>query len=109
MPSNDQEYEDILPIFSYFLRLPDVLVKNAHLRPEVLRKIRATREDAIAQIKKADDDLKAEERYLEREKAKKAKRDEQLKAMDAKTQKKFLEREREKELKKTQKRSNIRG
>ncbi|CAI4211513.1 unnamed protein product [Parascedosporium putredinis] len=89
LPSNDQEYEDILPIFSYFLRLPDVLVKNAHLRPEVLRKVRATRDDAISQIKKADDDLKAEERYLEREKAKKAKRDEQLKAMDAKTQKKF--------------------
>ncbi|PKS11939.1 hypothetical protein jhhlp_001235 [Lomentospora prolificans] len=109
LPSSDKEYDDVLPLFSYFLRLPDVLVKQAHFRPEVLRKIRIIRDDTIAQIKKADDELKAEERNAEREKAKKAKRDEQLKSMDAKTQKKFLEKEREKEYKRNQKKSNIRG
>lgn len=109
LPSSDKEYDDILPLFSYFLRLPDVLVKQAHFRPEVLRKVRAIREDAIAQIKKLDDEIKAEERNAERERAKKVKRDEQLKAMDAKTQKKFLDKEREKEFKKSQKKGNIRA
>ncbi|KEZ44815.1 hypothetical protein SAPIO_CDS2929 [Scedosporium apiospermum] len=109
LPSSDREYDDILPLFSYFLRLPDLLVKQAHFRPEVLRKIRVIREEAIAQIKKADEELKAEERNTERERAKKAKRDEQLKGMDAKTQKKFLEKEREKEFKRSQKKGTVRA
>jgi hypothetical protein len=108
LPSDDK-YEDLLPLFAYFMRIPDVLVRQAHFRPEVSRKIRAVREEAIAQIRKVDEEAKSEERAAEREKAKKAKRDEQLKAMDAKTQKKFLDREREKEMKKSQKKGNIRG
>jgi hypothetical protein len=60
-------------------------------------------------MRKVEEDQKTEERNLEILKSKKAKRDEQLKNMDAKAQKKFLEREREKELKKAQKKSTIRG
>jgi hypothetical protein len=46
---------------------------------------------------------------LEREKAKKLKRDLELKALDAKGQKKYLEKEKEKEMRKNQKKMTSRG
>lgn len=98
------DYTSVLPIFQYFVRVADILVQGAHFRPEVLRKVRATREDTIRKLQKAGEDEKAEERNLEREKAKKLKRDLELKALDAKGQKKYLEKEREKEMRKNQKR-----
>ncbi|KAI6246655.1 hypothetical protein HI914_04829 [Erysiphe necator] len=97
------EYSCILPIFNYFLCLTDSLVQHAHFRPEISRKIRATREEAIRKILKSQEELKAEERNLEREKAKKLKRDLDLKALDSKAQKKYLEKEKEKEMRKSQK------
>lgn len=108
LPSNN-DYTPLLPLFSYAIQFPDVLVQGAHFRPEVLRKVRNVREEAIAQIKKQDETEKAEERALEREKAKKEKRDRELSALDAKAQKKYLEKEREKELRKTQKKQTQRG
>ncbi|KAF6837311.1 duf1682 domain protein [Colletotrichum plurivorum] len=108
LPSNNN-YESLLPIFEYFVRIPDALVSGAHFRPEVLRKVRSIREETIAQIKKAADAEKAEERALEREKVKKAKRDAELSALDAKAQKKYLEREREREQKKSMKKQTMRG
>merc|ERR1711939_427058 len=98
------DYTSGLPIFQYFVRVADILVQGAHFRPEVLRKVRTTREDTIRKLQKAGEDEKAEERNLEREKAKKLKRDLELKALDAKGQKKYLEKEREKEMRKNQKR-----
>ncbi|KAL2064680.1 hypothetical protein VTL71DRAFT_3818 [Oculimacula yallundae] len=98
------DYSNVLPIFQYFIRVADILVQGAHFRPEVLRKVRTTREDTIRKLQKAGEDEKAEERNLEREKAKKLKRDLELKALDAKGQKKYLEKEREKEMRKNQKR-----
>ncbi|CAK7197639.1 hypothetical protein SEUCBS139899_000287 [Sporothrix eucalyptigena] len=108
LPSNNN-YESLLPIFSYFVRSADVLVQAAHLRAEVLRKIKNSREEIAKQIKKADAEEKAEERALEREKLRKQKRDAELNALDAKAQKKYLEREREKELRKAAKKSTMRG
>lgn len=108
LPSNNN-YEGLVPLFSYFLRLPDVLVAAAHFRPEVSRKVRNARESMIAEIKKAAEDEKAEERLLEKEKAKKAKRDADLKLLDAKAQKKYLDKEREKEQRKAQKRQTMRA
>ncbi|KAK4106442.1 DUF1682-domain-containing protein [Parathielavia hyrcaniae] len=108
LPSNN-EYTNLVPIFKYFLRLPDRLVQGAHWRPEVLRKVKAAREATISQIKKVDEEKLAEERALERERAKKAKRDQELKALDAKAQKKYLEREREKEMKKSMKKQTMRA
>ncbi|KPM35766.1 hypothetical protein AK830_g10806 [Neonectria ditissima] len=102
-------YDDLLPIFSYFLRLPDTLVKVAHFRPEVLKKVRTIRESMISEIKKAGEDERAEERLVEKEKARKAKREADLKGLDAKAQKKYLDKEREKELRKSQKKSTMRG
>ena len=74
-----------------------------------MRKVRTTREDAIRKLQKADEEEKAEERALEREKAKKIKRDLELKGLDAKAQKKYLEKEKEREQKKTQKKMTQRG
>lgn len=98
-----------MPIFQYFMRISDALVKSAHFRPEVTRKLKLIREDNIKQIKKADEDEKAEERAAEREKIRKAKREQELNALDAKAQKKYLEKEREKELRKSMKKQTARG
>ncbi|KAK8933063.1 hypothetical protein H634G_07302 [Metarhizium anisopliae BRIP 53293] len=108
LPS-DNNYDNLLPIFSHFLRLPDFLVQNGRFRPEVLKKVRATREAMISQIKKAAEEEKSEERQFEKEKAKKAKRDAELKGLDAKAQKKYLEKEKEKELRRSQKKMTMRG
>ncbi|CAG8973504.1 hypothetical protein HYALB_00002829 [Hymenoscyphus albidus] len=103
------DYSKLTPIFTYFLRLTDTLVQGAHFRPEVLRKVRTTREDAIRKLQKADEEEKAEERQLEKEKAKKLKRDLELKGLDAKAQKKYLEKEKDREMKKMQKKQTQRG
>jgi hypothetical protein len=108
IPSNG-DYSSILPLFEYFIRLADILAQSAHFRPEVLRKVRATREEAIRKLQRADEEERAEERNIEREKAKKLKRDLELKVLDAKGQKKYLEKEKERELKKSQKKMTSRG
>ncbi|EHL02493.1 hypothetical protein GLAREA_12430 [Glarea lozoyensis ATCC 20868] len=108
LPSSG-DFSKLLPIFEYFIRLTDTLVQGAHFRAEVLRKVRVTREDAIKKLQKADEDEKAEERALEREKAKKLKRDLELKGLDAKAQKKYLEKEKEREMRKMQKKQTQKG
>jgi Skp family chaperone for outer membrane proteins len=70
-----------LPLYTYFLRLPDTLVSVAHFRPEVLRRVKATREEESNKIKKVDLDGKAEERRLQAEKTKRQQRDAKLKTM----------------------------
>jgi len=109
LPGSASEYQNTLPMFDYFLRLPDLLVQSAHFRPEVMRKVRSAREDTIRKLQKADEEEKAEERALEREKAKRMKRELELKGLDAKAQKKYLEKEREREQKKSMKKQTTRG
>ena len=53
-----------MPIFKYFLRLPDALASGAHFRSEVQRKLRNTREAEINKLKKSDESEKAEDRIL---------------------------------------------
>ncbi|RQM08514.1 hypothetical protein DH86_00000231 [Scytalidium sp. 3C] len=108
LPSSD-DYSTVLPLFEYFLRLPDFLVQSAHFRPEVMRKVREIREETIRKLQKADEERKAEERALEKEKAKKLKREMDLKGMDAKAQKKYLEKEKEKEYRRNQKRATVKA
>ncbi|KOS16978.1 UPF0674 endoplasmic reticulum membrane protein [Escovopsis weberi] len=108
LPAGD-DYEVLMPLFRVFLGLPDALVQSAHFRPEVLKRVRATREHMVAQIKKQAEEEKSEERALEKERAKKAKRDAELKGLDAKAQKRYLEKEKEKELRRSQRRSVMRG
>lgn len=109
LPSSPAKYNDSMPLFSYFLRLPDLLVQSAHFRPEILRKVRTVREDMIRSLKKESEKEKAEERELERERAKKLKRDLELKGLDAKAQKKYLDKEREREQKRAMKKQTMRG
>ncbi|KAK4157134.1 hypothetical protein C8A00DRAFT_40496 [Chaetomidium leptoderma] len=106
---SDNDYTNLVPIFQCFLRLTDRLVQGTRFRPEVLRKVKAARETTIKQIQKADEEERAEERAQERERVKKAKRDQELNALDAKAQKKFLEREREKEMKRGMKKQTMRA
>ncbi|KAI0103102.1 DUF1682-domain-containing protein [Hypoxylon sp. NC0597] len=108
LPSSDN-YDDLAPLLSYFVRISDHLVASAHFRPEVLRKIKAVRDENIKQIQKAAEEEKAEERQAERDRARKAKRDAELNALDAKAQKKYLEKEREKELRKSAKKQTVRA
>lgn len=108
LPS-DNDYTKFTDLFSYFVRLPDMLVQNGHYRPEVLKKVRAVRDAKIAQIKRVMEEERAEERLVDKEKAKKAKRDAELKGLDAKAQKKYLDKEREKELRRSQKKQTMRG
>ncbi|KAK0736970.1 hypothetical protein B0T21DRAFT_330691 [Apiosordaria backusii] len=108
LPSNN-DYNNLLPIFHYFLRISDQLAKSAHFRPEVVKKVKAVRETTIKKIQKAEEEEKAEERAIEKEKARKAKRDAELNALDAKGQKKYLEKERERELKKGTKKMTTRA
>merc|ERR1712054_197362 len=83
LPGNN-DYNALNRLFNYTLHLPDFLVQHGSFRPKELRK--AAKEE------------KNEERILEREKAKKAKRDAELAALDAKAQKKYLEKEQTKEM-----------
>ena len=96
-------YKPTIPIFEYFLRLPDHLVVHARFRPEVKRKIMATRDAEQSKLRKADEEEKAEDRRLESEKKKKEIRDGKLKGMSADEQRKFLEKERLKEGKRGEK------
>ena len=102
-------YDPTIPIFEYFLRLPDTLASNARFRPEVRRKIMATREAEQSQLRKADEEEKAEEGRLENEKKKKELRDGKLKGMSADEQRKFLEKERLKEGKRGEKKMMKKG
>ncbi|OTB02259.1 hypothetical protein M426DRAFT_322837 [Hypoxylon sp. CI-4A] len=108
LPSSNN-YDDLAPLLSYFIRIADHLAASAHFRPEVLRKVKAVRDENIKHIQKAAEEEKAEERQAERDRAKKAKRDAELNGLDAKAQKKFLEREREKELRKSSKKQTVRA
>jgi hypothetical protein len=92
-----------MPLWAYFLRLTDKLVANAHYRPEVLRKIKATREAEIRRISKIAEDEEAEKRKLAMDKEKKDKREDMIRKMTPAEQKKFLDKERERDLKKQQK------
>jgi hypothetical protein len=108
MPSSNN-YDNLVPLFTVFVRLADQLAVSAQFRPEVLRKVKAVRDETIRQIQKVAEDEKNEERTLEREKVKKAKRDAELNALDAKGQKKYLDKEKEKQLRKANKRQTMRG
>ncbi|KAF2469332.1 DUF1682-domain-containing protein [Lindgomyces ingoldianus] len=102
-------YTPTLPLFSYFIRMPDQLVSVGRFRPEAMRRIKQTREEQIAKIRKLDDDEKAEERKLKGDKEKKEKRDQMLGRMTAEEQRKYLEKEREREGKRREKKKTVKA
>lgn len=89
--------------------MSDHLVSAAHFRPEALRRIKQTREERIAKLRKADDEEKAEERKLAADKLKKEQRDAKLGRLSADEQRKFLEKERERNAKKGMKKSTVKA
>jgi len=109
LPANAHNYVETMPLWVYFLRFTDKLVANAHFRPEIMRKIKAVREDEIRRIAKIANDEEAENRKQTLDKEKKEKREAMLKSMSAAEQKKFLDKEREKEMKRSQKKMTLRS
>lgn len=91
------------------MRLPDFLVSQARFRPEAMRRIKATREEQIAKIRRVDEDEKAEERKLAGDKLKKEKRDALLGRMSAEEQRKYLDKERERDSKKKMKKQTVKA
>ncbi|PYH34480.1 CCDC47 family protein [Aspergillus neoniger CBS 115656] len=109
LPSSAEGYSTTLPLFTQFLRFADRLVGSAHFRPEVMRKVRSTRDEEIKKLRRADEEEKAEERRLAAEKVKKEDRERLLRGMSADEQKKYLEREQQKEHRRMMKKSTRRG
>lgn len=102
-------YSSTIPLFTAFLRLPDILVSSARFRPEVTRKVRATREEELKKIRKLDEEEKSEERRTKLEVARKKERDEKLRGLSSEEQKKFLEKERTMELRRGQKKRSMKA
>lgn len=98
-----------MPIFSYLLSIPDILVQKGHFRPEAMRRVKQTREEEMRVIKRSKENEEAEDRKLKADKDKKEKRDKLLSRMTADEQKKYLDKEREKEMRKGQKRMTMRS
>lgn len=98
-----------LPIFSYFLRMSDQLVSSAHFRPEVMRRVRVTREEESKKIKKLTEAETADERKSAADKVKLDARNAKLKGMSADQQRKFLEKEKEKSQRKGMGRKTVKA
>ncbi|KAI9800029.1 MAG: hypothetical protein M1833_003558 [Piccolia ochrophora] len=103
VPSSEAGWNSTRALVSYVLRLPDQLASSAHFRPDVMRKVRQTRDDQTRKLQRADEDEKAEERATKRDREKKEKREAMLKNLTADEQRKYLDKEREKGLRKNQK------
>lgn len=97
------------PLFTYFIRLADILSEKGHFRPDAMKRVKATREEEIKKIKKADETEKNEERRAEKEKEKRRERDEKVRGMSTEQQRKFLEKERASDMRKSQKGKTMRA
>lgn len=86
-----------------FIRLTDHLVNTAHFRPEVHRKVKATRDEQVKALERVKEEEQREERDQKKAEEKKKQRDGRLRGMSAEEQKRFLEKEKEKELRRAAK------
>lgn len=109
LPSSAAGYQSTLPLFRYFVRMPDHLVASGRFRSEAMRRVRQTREDEVRKIKREVEKEREEEKKAEGDKGKKEKRDALLKNMSAEEQRKYLEKEREKDMRKSSKKRTIKG
>lgn len=108
LPSNG-DYLPVLPVFLAFIRLSDHLASAARFRPEVLKKVNATRETERSKLKKVSDQVAEEERREMADKMRKEERDRKLKGLSAEEQRKFLEKESARDRKKQEKKMTKRG
>ncbi|KAK9457212.1 hypothetical protein V1511DRAFT_156372 [Dipodascopsis uninucleata] len=104
-PEEEAASKDIL---NAALNTIDVAVAKAYWRPEVSRKIKATRDDEIRKLKRQAEEEKAEEVAKQRAKEKKEQK-QSMSKLSAEEQKKFQQKEREKELRRMQKKQTKRG
>ncbi|WEW61745.1 hypothetical protein PRK78_007239 [Emydomyces testavorans] len=102
-------YASSLPLFHLFIRLTDRLAASGRFRQEILRKLRATRDEEIRKLRRANEEEKAEERKTAAEKIKKEERDRLLRGMSAEEQRKYLEKEKERETKREMKKHSRRA
>ncbi|KAI9667155.1 MAG: hypothetical protein M1831_001332 [Alyxoria varia] len=109
IPSTEEQIKATLPLFRYFLRLPDILCAAPRFRAEALRRVRATRDEEIRKIKKTSEDEKAEERRTKAEKEKKEEREKKLRNLSADEQRKALEKERASDMRRGQKKKTTKS
>ncbi|KAK9236034.1 hypothetical protein V1525DRAFT_346976 [Lipomyces kononenkoae] len=96
--ANTPEQEQAtVQLVNAFLNTVDLAVAKAHWRPEVSRKLKATRDDEIRKLKKIADEEKAEELAKQRAKEKKEQKQE-IGKLTAEEQRKAQTKEREKEI-----------
>ena len=105
----EKDASSTLPLFQAFLRLPDQLVNKGHFRAEVMRRVKATREEESKKIRKLEDEQKGEERREKSAKQKNEEREKKLKGLSADEQKRFLEKEREKNQRKRMGKQTMKG
>lgn len=106
--SGSSDYQASNALLGSFLRIADTMV-TTKFRPEVMKKVKATREEEARKIKKLEDQEKAEDRKSNADKAKKEEREKKLKGMSADEQRKYLDREREKDQRKAMGRRTMKG
>ncbi|PNS19158.1 UPF0674 endoplasmic reticulum membrane protein [Sphaceloma murrayae] len=106
--SSSAETSASTALLASFLRLPDYLV-SLKFRPEVMRRVRATRDDESKKIKKIEEQEKAEGQKDKIDKAKKEERERKLKGMSAEEQRKFLEKEKQKDQRKRMGRATVKA
>lgn len=106
-PSNSEEAAISAKLLQAAIRLIDLAAEKT-LRPEVARKIKATRESEVKKIVKAQEEEKAEELAQKKADEKREQRNRIAKLSPAE-QRKYEEKERKKEQKKLQKQQMVRG
>ena len=109
IPSTEEQMKATLPLFRYFLRLPDILCAAPRFRTEALRRVRTTRDEELRKIKKMSEDEKAEERRTKAEKDKKEEREKKLRNLSGDEQRKALERERALDMRRGQKKKTMKS
>ncbi|KAI9711006.1 MAG: hypothetical protein M1820_002444 [Bogoriella megaspora] len=109
LPSSSGGYQSTLPLFQYFLRMPDHIVSVGRFRPEAMRRVKQTREEEVRKLQRETEKEREEQKRLEGDKEKKEKRDALLKNMTADEQRKYLDKEREKEMRRGSKKRTVKG
>lgn len=107
-PQNEEDAKVSAAILSSAIRLVDTAVEKTHLRPEVVKKIKATREVELKKILKAQDEIKAEELAKKKAEEKRDQRN-RISKLSPAEQKKAEEKERQKEQRKLRQKQMKRG
>jgi hypothetical protein len=106
-PRNEAEKNASIKIVNAAINLVDVCIEKAKWRPEVARKVKATREAELKKVQKALDEVKAEE-LAQKKAEQKREQQESRQKLSSKAEQKEREKEQKRQQKKQQKRSQVR-